>query len=1200
MSKRSLFLTLWCLCVFSARAQTTQNDLVAQTAEASAASGELTEADYWAKVSELPTALNTRAARTKAEDTYPEFANTKPGAVITFGAGDTKTFENVEIIGRSVVVERGAQITFLNVRFKETSASPKKSATVQGLLTAWDEKTKVTLRNCDFEGQNNGKGKYPSLVHGKAQTPPKSPTRPEGLVKGPAAEFDAEGCYTWGYTSDGWKIARGDVRYCVWDLPINVDRDPILWDGGQSGGYAKDEIVLNPAKSLYESKAWVSTVADNTQEPDFAETDAGVVTRGWRYINPHTDYLHWFASTYPKRAFGCLANADDSKPPLKSTPGSGRIGTNNAWRLDNGDETNDERVGAEIIGCLYYRNDLRASRAVQHATYPSASMTQEQKDDFMFKVRHCRTNADARKAIDNRDWIVVENLRTLDGSTELIIEGDAGARTADYFTRNDATTLPFADTEGSSDDLSDPSEDADFDVFVLSEIGQSEIVHARGSKSFFLGKGPIPALKAANITLIEGSPLRNAGQPLRVVRPTPENAATEVNRGVIAAANTFGEMFPGKHLILAPQAVSGTGLSDLVNNNDNQRKWSDATAVRDALADELASRWAGKKVKKVAQWVWWNAVRNTYTQFTEQNCPAITGLNSDGTQYVYNASVAHSLWDLSGDNRDPLFDESWTFVIATPGPEHGRGDGNRKNYGYKTNGDRLNGQEFAFSLERGENKGKTPMIKSVQAFLDLPFMKPIRGKLVTGPMIATFNDFEPKGEGAIHPSQFSRYGQPLMGSHMLVSAVIGAGYGGPARILGHETTADGKKTFVRIGLPNGGKLSTFGKVKDTSGDSRFTNSSARPHLQPDGTGFVVRPKGQSWPDARAVIKNSTSGSDGFAKGDVKIKDDGTGTEETRYGVIEITWATAKSQDDRLSYHPWGGFNGELENEDVARLPNQHFLIEHVEKWDDGTLMGFPGHAVMPQTGQKDDRGEMILKPGEGYIGVTDNGRDVSGGSIAGGGTGGDGSSDSAPKITARSPALESLAYSNANIVVDWDRKIKLADGVIKIRRTDTDEELVRYSPTSDTLQVRLSTNRTRLFVNPSIDLPKGAPIEVLASRSAIVSDDGTRIDEADKLLARFTVHSGGGDNVANARPAGEGTTDIALYPNPTAGTFTLVLPKGEAPVRVSIVDLSGKVVYQAATQGKRRLPITAVLLTGSYLVKVVGSDAWYVERLMVE
>jgi hypothetical protein len=49
-------------------------------------------------------------------------------------------------------------------------------------------------------------------------------------------------------------------------------------------------------------------------------------------------------------------------------------------------------------------------------------------------------------------------------------------------------------------------------------------------------------------------------------------------------------------------------------------------------------------------------------------------------------------------------------------------------------------------------------------------------------------------------------------------------------------------------------------------------------------------------------------------------------------------------------------------------------------------MGLPGIAVLMQTGQDLNVGEMVLAPGAGYIGVTDNGRDVSGGT--GGGTGG--------------------------------------------------------------------------------------------------------------------------------------------------------------------------------------------------------------------
>lgn len=75
---------------------------------------------------------------------------------------------------------------------------------------------------------------------------------------------------------------------------------------------------------------------------------------------------------------------------------------------------------------------------------------------------------------------------------------------------------------------------------------------------------------------------------------------------------------------------------------------------------------------------------------------------------------------------------------------------------------------------------------------------------------------------------------------------------------------------------------------------------------------------------------------------------------------------------------------------------------------------------------------------------------------------------------------------------------------------------------------------------------------------------------------------------------------IQLYPNPTEGTVTLVLPEAAPAHRVSIVDLSGKVVYQAPTPGGRHLPIVTGLPRGSYLVKVTASKRAYVERLVVE
>ena len=1317
MSKRSLFLALWCLCVFSARAQIDQNNPVAQTAETPAGTSEA----WWDHVKSLRekgvTGTSGQLLRYDTPEGQKELEGTKffgkqDGQDVEIKGG-THAFYDMDFKNLRITITGGADVSFYNCKFGQKAGLKFQGNNgkqgddcilcLKGDNMPEGKTTKVTLRFCDFEGPGVGGGRNAVI---KANTSPNS---------GKAAIVDAAYCRTWGQSGDSWKMARGTTRFSYFDPAACTPKKPIFWESGE---YSENTYVSTPA--LHTAHVWRAKRPTN-QKPRFEQKES---SSDWQYLNPHADIFHIYGGDFNVLAEGHYIN-QDTDDLAEEVEGVIFVGLNNTIRRADPLKNWRGTHGGDVVrGCYIPRNEdersssihnnlggeedsewlrleyLRLGGPLNKVIYPPKKNQESTRatrvaldglqdlqgnplriqdvDPKTFDASEAyftRDNArsDAPTLTKASEWSITVDTSTfaphyvardggyvagmavsVDGQkvVRFVEEGGAIAiayqrdgyqvekvSNGEYTLRREGGTafypvvwrggnkssLKPAESSASVNDTQvlNAVADQDFDVLVISDLGQSQLTHARSAnRKFQKPERPTIELEVENITTIVGRSLTttfNRNNPgassVEIETPTKQDARNKLNNGVIAAANLFHRMFPGKHLILAPQCKSGTGLESLTNANDDdggppKRTWSEATEVRDSLEAELAENWAGKKVIKIAHWCWWGAENQQLTNFVDEHVVRMTGCDRNGNKVERDSGIAHSLWDLSGENRDPLFDDTWKLVMSLPGGNSGSTPKPAKNYGYLVKGQGPNnkkqesGRTLQFGLEFSQQEGRTTMMASVQEFLDLPFVSNIATpRVMGGPIIALMNDFdlnEGKGENDRHPSQYSNFGQPLLGAHLLSQAVLGA-FGADARILGHKTTADGKKTTLRIGLPQGEELTTMGKVKDVTDDVRYLLDEDRDHFFEDGTGFVLRRQNEPWSDARALVKTG----DADYRAQVRITNTGSGTGAERYGEVEITWHNAVSDGDRLSYHPWGEFDAELGKDDAKLIPNRHYLIARKSAWDNGSETGFPGHAVSVQTGGDLAVGEMILKLGEDYIGEEDNGSTgalrVSGGSIVeggGGNPGGGGSSPEAPKISSRNPALDGSAYKNVNISVTWDGKIKLgSQGVIKIKRVDTDpeQELARYELASGASEVRLSGDRTKLTIDPSVDLPQGAEVEVLASLSAITSEEGTRITEANKLLTRFMVNRGG----ASARTVG-GATDMVLYPNPSEGSFTLMLPETDEAGQVSVLDLSGKVVYQAPTDGKRQLPIATTLPTGSYLVKVVGAKASYVERLVVE
>jgi len=78
-------------------------------------------------------------------------------------------------------------------------------------------------------------------------------------------------------------------------------------------------------------------------------------------------------------------------------------------------------------------------------------------------------------------------------------------------------------------------------------------------------------------------------------------------------------------------------------------------------------------------------------------------------------------------------------------------------------------------------------------------------------------------------------------------------------------------------------------------------------------------------------------------------------------------------------------------------------------------------------------------------------------------------------------------------------------------------------------------------------------------------------------------------NVSDIKSKGV-TSTISLYPNPNDGNFTLNLEKGREKLLIKIIDIYGKTIYNAESNGELRKISVPGLSSGVYFVKINGTD----------
>ncbi|MFT4600591.1 MAG: hypothetical protein ACI857_000767, partial [Arenicella sp.] len=160
--------------------------------------------------------------------------------------------------------------------------------------------------------------------------------------------------------------------------------------------------------------------------------------------------------------------------------------------------------------------------------------------------------------------------------------------------------------------------------------------------------------------------------------------------------------------------------------------------------------------------------------------------------------------------------------------------------------------------------------------------------------------------------------------------------------------------------------------------------------------------------------------------------------------------------------------------------------------------------------------------------------------------------------------------------------------------------------------VNLSWDDYEGFTYPTFDIWRNTtlsgwvPLTSLASNSFSYTDDPGTFDGLEYYIAitppltctstKATDYNSSRSNKADGiiAPDGSGLSDYRfefnLYPNPTTGIFTVEMSDVLNDYQIFIIDLTGKIVYEAAlTDSNSKIDVDG-LAAGSYTVKLISGD----------
>lgn len=379
---------------------------------------------------------------------------------------------------------------------------------------------------------------------------------------------------------------------------------------------------------------------------------------------------------------------------------------------------------------------------------------------------------------------------------------------------------------------------------ILFEQGQSNPYIAFTHQSYYNPAGPArPTILTANIRFIAIDHFVH--NPRGIIDRLVDNdnvQARRVNNSLAAASVALDRVAPGKNLIFALGARSGTSRAFEMADSDTRRNWDDRLFVDQYLRDNYG------EVDLVTEY-WEADDTKTFEYFDTEWSAAYRGRYMNGDPHELNTiNLEARTW-----TTRPFEHHFWDDKVS------GVGDGlySKTTFWTHTEEDRHNKKRRAAFARLRSSTGMSSRV--------FPVMSPIDAHMFEGGHAVTD---DPDGQVYFMWSYFKTFVE------LLLNKVIPEPY-----LKRFEEGPNGEYIDYIIGLPNGGDLGTHRSIA-----GRSAATSPLPN-QTDVFGAVVKRGTGPW---HAVIRPGTSGYPTNVQGTVRVVHSGSGTGADREGRIRFT------------------------------------------------------------------------------------------------------------------------------------------------------------------------------------------------------------------------------------------------------------------------------------------------------------------------
>ena len=480
-------------------------------------------------------------------------------------------------------------------------------------------------------------------------------------------------------------------------------------------------------------------------------------------------------------------------------------------------------------------------------------------------------------------------------------------------------------------------------LYTAAVIGQSEnVVGWLDNSNFSTGNDIYPDVAAGVDMEIMIPRAANEGVSTHGIYPVTQAvaAARDISPGAVAIANLWHLGSGGEALRLAGVCVSGTGMTDLMDDALTNRSFSEDKA----LVDDAIAAWG--PISRVT-YNWYVSEAGASHNLWENRSAHFFGINADGSDYDFAAGdLDHCLIDTT-DRGFGMFEADTRVDVMYPGNyiranAHTLIAPENRNYMTEADGSNLSGR----TVQNGQ-----PAYQARRDFLSAA-PSANAGIATISPALAVMGDYvggvQKPGSAQVssHPGLQTKYGQILYSQDVAFSLLCSYGFATPTRLNRTEVASDGAYVDFIFDLPAGATLTTQRLQEGLS------VSSPRPHQQ-EVMGLVIWRDGDTRQTAHPVYRTDTIDPVAYPtayRGTVHIHDTGTDVVQGREGVLRVTPQEPFANGDKVEFGADGGYGGFILNghPDYDAQLALDGLRAHEARLDDSTLYAYPGSPVVNQ------------------------------------------------------------------------------------------------------------------------------------------------------------------------------------------------------------------------------------------------------------